>query len=275
MSYTSIMSMTDAAVEVIDDEGVSETRIFRFVDVVQVADDSMKYVSLMCDDGYMFRQVPVRDVEISPQRLTAVGLDSEYSILLRPVNETDGYFFSPTDYPLPVPVISGLLNGDDMPDQLTALVDDEGDVITLMLSTDRGLYLRFDGAWRQLPYDDDSPVDGLSVVDVAGPSVDVYDSADLLDQTISVLKLPLAPGETYNGILRTDVDSSDTEEDSQTITSAAQIISQPRAQYPIIASVEDVDEALEIASQDPSVRWYVEKRIHALGLDVEIPWGGA
>ena len=152
-----------------------------------------------------------------------------------------------------------------------------------MLSSDQGLYLRFDGAWRYLPPESDpNPIDGMTVIDVVGNAVDVFDESDVRGNTPSIMKFLLADGETYTGVVRQDSEDGaveqvilgevDTNPSGQTLTSAASLISYHRVQYPVVASIDDLNNAIEIANNEPSIRWYVEKRIRALGADVHIPW---
>lgn len=260
-----------AAIEIVDDLGNADVRHYPLIEIVRHLEDEESYIAVRLDDGYYVREIPINeDLDHSELLAKATTSESGYDLAVRPVQESDGYFVPGFDHPMPVPVIVGLLNGDSMPDQLAALVDDDGDVITLMLSSDSGLYLRFDGAWRYLPPDvEPNPIDGLTVVDVKGTAVDAFDSVDTRGGTVSVAKLPLADGETYDGVVRIDASAV---EDDDPVLSAATIMSRPRTQYPIVASTEDIPSAVEIAMTDPSVRWYVEKRIRALGVDVEIPW---
>ena len=228
---------------------------------------------LFLDDGYGVRELILSDVVESPDGLTATT-SSGYDLTVRPMSESDVFHLTPMiNYPAPVAVINGLLNGDKMP-TLGARVDDEGDVMTRMLSTDQGIYLRFSNAWQYLPPGQEpDPIDGYTVVSVADNAVDVYDSVDSRGMSSSILKYPLADGEVYTGAVRTDAQSAaDTNDTVDAMTSAASVLSAGQSAYPVVASVDDIDAAIEEAMIDPSIRWYVEKRVRALGSNTEIPW---
>lgn len=230
---------------------------------------------LFLDDGYAIRELVLSNVVESTDGLTATT-QSGYQLKVRPMSESDVFHLTPMiTYPVPVAVINGMLNGDNMP-TLEALVDDEGDVMTLMLSTDQGIYLRFSNSWHYLtPGQEPDPIDGYTVVSVGNNAVDVYDSVDSRGLSSSIVKYPLAEGEAYFGPVRDDDSSVMNAEgtvDIDTVTSAASIVSRGQSAYPVVASLDDIDAAIEEATVDPSIRWYVEKRVRALGSNAEIPW---
>ena len=146
--------------------------------------DSPIYVviRLRCDEKWF----PCTTFEDSvPGRWTAQLLtdnDSDVALTVRATVEGDA-----TDaitrvvwpgYPQPLEVIADTHPLDEqtftMP-QLYALSGDSGIVQTLMLTAGTGIYLRQNRAWVRLV--DDDEVDGLTVNDLPGTGVTIYDRA--------------------------------------------------------------------------------------------------
>lgn len=267
--------LTGSVVDIEDKKGTdSSIRVFKkmWYDPYESQFNGGKPV-LFLDDGYSIRELILSNVVESPDGLTATT-SSGYDLKVRPMSESDVFHLTQiVAYPVPVAVISGLLNGDNMP-TLEALVDDEGDVMTLMLSSDQGIYLRFSNGWHYLtPGQEPDPIDGYTVVSVTDAAIEVYDSADSRGMSSSIVKYPLVEGEVYTGVVRADVPPIGASDSTvEAVTSAASVLSSGPSTYPVIASLDDVEAAIEQAKIDPSIRWYVEKRIRAIGSDIEIPW---
>lgn len=199
----------------------------------------------------------------------------------RRINADDAWLAYRRRCPLPIELMEANTLGRTIVPNLAALYDDDGYVVTLMLWSDIGIYLRFSSAWWLMPPNQDpDPIDGLNIIDLDDGAIDLYDNADLEGLMISVGALPLAEGETLDGIelnerpLEAEAEELTTSGD--TVLAAAATKTRRIISLRPIRSAADVPTAIQAAAEDPTWRWYVEKRITALGLDgkVEIPWNG-
>ena len=141
--------------------------------------------------------------------------------------------------------------------EMHALVDVKGNVMTLVMMTDDGVFARYSGLWHRVS--DMSSLDGGSMVIVDGPSaVSLYDEADTRGQQIPIVAFP-------------DVDEQEAARAGET-SSVPPVTASGMVTLPIIATASDIPQAVSAGEADPSVRWYVEKRARALDPAVEFPW---
>ena len=137
-----------------------------------------------------------------------------------------------------------------MDNELMAVVDEQGDVLTILLMSNAGTYLRYSGAW--IPVTDPAQISGWNAVPVKDEALDVYDPIDQAGYVTHINSLPLQDNSDFNEFGQGGV-----------LVAAA---------MPPITSFDDVPAAIEAAAANPEFRWYVAKRIKALGLEVELPW---
>ena len=163
-------------------------------------------------------------------------------------------------YTWPIELIYAVLRGETpMPNDpdMHALVDAKGNVMTLVLMTDDGVFARYSGLWHRVA--DMAMLDGGSTVQVdPDTAVSLYDEADTRGQQIPILAFP-------------DVDQQDAL-DASSATTTPGVTASGMAQLPIIATAADIPSAVSAGEADPTVRWYVEKRARALDPEVVFPW---
>jgi hypothetical protein len=202
----------------------------------------------------------MKGVEIStldrstPGYWTGTSWPNERPVVVRPTTEEDavGALTLRSPMPLPLGVIAYQLSREyaQMP-KLYALMDDENFVITMMLDSEAGLYLRHRGMWHPLVED---AVDGLTIHEVEPSALDAYDQADEAGHLIplGVMQMPelvLQPAE------------------AEPVQASALIIEVPK-----LNTQDDLEQAIAVATDRPEVQWWVERRAKALGLEAEFPW---
>lgn len=128
--------------------------------------------------------------------------------------------------------------------ELDAAVAPDNSVVTLVLDTGLGLYVRYSGDWQLLP-DDSSSLEGVAIHPVDPRAVDIFDAADAAAQSITIFDLPRSVDNTY-----TDV--SDREE------------AEPRPTGPVVAAIDNIADLSNIALMPASGAWYARKRAEAL-----------
>jgi len=207
-------------------------------------------------------------VTVEPGRFT--GMSSAATMLdVRPIQPEDAMMALGRGCTFPVDLLEALTMGvAQMPDDVQAIVDDEGDVTTVMLWADTGIYVRFDRSWWMVPPGQDpDPLDGATVVSVTDDAVAMYDEADAIGQQVSIHSMPVADDEDISMIPVRFAPPAD----GEAVTAAATVLSRPRTKIMPIKRREDVPRAIQAAASDPTARWYVEKRLQALGLADEFP----
>jgi hypothetical protein len=179
---------------------------------------------------------------------------NEYAVTVRPTTEEDA-IATPTlssTMPLPLGVIAFQLSREEaLSPKLYALLDEENFVITMMLDSEAGLYLRHRGMWHPLVED---AVDGLTIQEVEETALDAYDQADEAGQLI-----PFGVMQTPSLVLQPAA--------VEPVQASALIIEVPK-----LTTQDDLEEAIAVATDRPEVQWWVERRAKALGLAAEFPW---
>lgn len=174
----------------------------------------------------------------------------------RPIRPGDAVLADVYGYDLPEPVLQMIAMG-TMTNQMTlqAVVDqDDNRVLTLLLATDAGLFARYDALWH--PVADPEIFSGSYLVEVTEDAIQLYDGVDTIGGQLPASSLPTGPNETDASIpLPSDIETA--------ITASA---------IPVIEDEESLLHAITAAAEDPTIRWYVERRAKALGSEVELPW---
>lgn len=217
--------------------------------------------------GDFIRDLPLATISLNVQgQLEGLTWPSEYRFIVRPTDEYDAVASEQIDstYPMPVSAIQAAIRGASV-NELQAIVDDNGDVLTLMLSTDVGVFLRFSGAWIDLL--DPEILDGLDVINVEDTALDIFDPLDQSGQLVSIRTMPVKP-EDSDDVVRYTGGSGPTII-GEKATSAEALTA---GGVVVISSASDIPAAVELASAHEDMRWYVERRIAALGLEYEVPW---
>lgn len=156
-----------------------------------------------------------------------------------------------------------------LPDTVMAMTDDDGVVITLYQNDpEHGGVIRHNGEW--IPLVDPSTLSGLAFVGVQDSAIDLYDEHEA-DQNLVPIKFyaPTAEGPYWTeAVSLSDDELVEDEEDE-----GDEIEEEPIAASIVINLSDDLPAAIAAAIDDESIRWYVERRIAALGLEaVDLPW---
>jgi hypothetical protein len=174
--------------------------------------------------------------------------------------------------PQPVEVIrTYLLGGGPMAQELDAVVAPDNTVVTLMLDTNTGVYVRYSRNWQLLRNDSTSVLEDMALVAVAAGAVDIWDAADSANVTITVFDLPNQAGA---GVVLSIQDPGTPEPplstDGEPVTAAGLSI-------PTISGADDLALAFSYGDTHPAARWYVSKRAISLGAEDRIPaaWSNA
>jgi hypothetical protein len=122
------------------------------------------------------------------------------------------------------------------------------------------MYVRYSGAWH--PIVDEDVVDGLNAAETAETSVDMFDQFDRAGQLVHITAMPtkdpLGPGVSMIA-----------DETPVSVTAAAPLT----LEVPDLDTDDDLPGAIQAAVENPDLRWWVERRMKALGLTAELPWG--
>lgn len=206
----------------------------------------------------------VRELPIGEMRVDVIGrwefttAPNGVKVVVRPYEEDDAVA-SPqlnSRIPLPRDLVAAALRGYSVKTEIEALVDDDGYVRTLLLVNDAGLYVRYAGAWH--PVTDESQIDGFNSVPVLDSAIDLYDPFDQAGQLVSINSMPT---------------TQPTEAEPPAGGTATAVTAAAVADAMIeIETARDVPRAVEIAEKVPKYRWYVERRVRALGVPIALPW---
>ena len=176
----------------------------------------------------------------------------------RPEDAETGQFNA--RYPLPTEIMGAIMNG-ATPDNtaISAAVDADGDVHTMVLETGLGLYARYSRTWMRLT--DLTPIENLNIVDIDPDDLNIYDEADSAGNMVNIADLhPSAP-------------------EAVEVIQSAEPAPAPMAAsaHIVVASIDDVPRAVAYAATEAGAgsRWYVERRAKGFGWQGEIPWPSA
>lgn len=188
---------------------------------------------------------------------------------IRALDPYDGITLAPTaGVPQPLEVIKAhvVRGGGMVAQELDAVVAPDNTVVTLMLDTGLGTYLRFSGDW-QLLSPSSTALDDTYIVPVSASALEVFDRADAARTTLSVFALPRK--ETSDG---EEIEINPEPVGVQTtIPSEGGPVVASGAMIPPVDTVEDLDVAVRFAHAHPQARWYVAKRAAALNASGKVP----
>lgn len=222
------------------------------------------------------------------QSLTSVrGVDElseEDQRLAQDLAESDGvdisYFPGGDNYRASLVSASNPLG---LPGNLWALVADPSEgafVASLMRVTDEGeLEIKFPDGYDWQPLTDPSVVSDYDIVGVTDDAVALFNNYDR-DNTLGVIgsyplsdKGPFPTQEQLSVPMSAEIPEPRTEDDEYWRNSGQSYsLVSPVTAAITVDSADDLDAAIAAAAQDPEIRWYVERRIRALGLEADLPW---
>jgi hypothetical protein len=216
------------------------------------------------DLGDAYKEVYLTSIDDSIYGYFKGETNNGFKIIVRPYSQYDPVRMGISAYPWPVSVAQDFLDGENSM-SLNALVDDNGDVATLMLDSPTTSYLRYTGQWFMLT--DIEAIGDYDIVSVEDNALDLYDPADQSGKSVKITSMPVSEVDDFRVQVRY---SGESEADAlkplltETITASLTV--------PTIASVRDLPTAVEFAESHPEFQWYVERRSRALGLEMEFPW---
>lgn len=243
---------------------------------------------LTFSDGLQIRVIGVKDVEFVDENFTASRTDSDATITVRPVTSTD---YPDRPGPLPVDaIIASVRDGRNIP-MTTAMLDDAGMVHTLLTFGDGSAWLRYNAAWHRVPETpEEDPLDDWNVVDVDDKAISMFDKFDGEGKMVHITRYPTlnktelrpywpppeideAPAEPVPPTDEAEPADVEKAEPTEPVAAAGHVLQDHLVMDVIdpITSAADVDTAIERAVEDPSIRWYVEKRARVFGVET-FPW---
>lgn len=218
-----------------------------------------------------FKIIDLSSIELEQaDYFVAITAANSFKLTSRPTMERDviGSNSISSRIPLPIAVIEDLVAETPTTNaiSLEALTDDDGFVATLMLVAGELIYLRYSNAW--IPLTDPDVIDGLDVFSVDEAALDMYDQYDRVGRSIHVASLPVTnAGDMMRGEEKVAVVAATRELKNEVEEIVAEQV------LPVLASGRELIAFIPMAEANPSIRWYVEKRAKALGVDSsELPW---
>lgn len=208
------------------------------------------------DDDYQARFFGVDQVAAFNDQEFRFTNEYGEPIVIRPTRPADAASWDRVNsrIDLPVEIIGAIMTFNTTDPSVTAAVDAQGDVHTMVLETSVGLYARYSRSWIKMT--DISPIEQLDIVDVPADDLEIYDQADDAGQTVNIRFLHPV-----------DQPALGTVEVTPTVMAASAA--------PVVASVADLADAAVFAANNPESRWYVERRWRVLGgrsTGVTLPW---
>ncbi len=230
--------------------------------------------------GEHFDFIGIRDKGDSIRELTIVEVVNDLSgffeakttegfrIVVRPYDVYDPVRAGISSIPWPKVAIEDYLSGDGEDEMsLVALVDDNGDVASLMLISPSSMHLRYSAQWVLLT--DLEIIENYDVVAVADTALDLYDPADQAGESVKILDMPVEAEDDFRVAVSY---SGDPGAERMAPIGAAAALTASGAGVPVISSASDLPSAVEFATEHPEFQWYVERRSRAFGLSYEFPW---
>lgn len=219
----------------------------------------------LVEDAYSGHWYTVDSLAVLNESEFRFATDTGERIVLRPTRPDDAAASDrfTLGIPLPVEIIGAFMSNTITEPTISAAVDDDGDVHTMILETGIGLYARYSRQWIALS--DISPIEQLDIVDVPPSDLEHYDMADDLGKTISIRDLT-----PINAPARSAIGPSRAAPPPPAVTAAA-----VDTGTLVITSAADLAPAIAWGETHPGARWYISRRWKALGgpqTGVELPW---
>lgn len=171
-----------------------------------------------------------------------------------------------------------------IPDGLMAMTNDSSQVITLLKrDPEHGAVWRDVGEWK--PLLDPRVLGGLAFVGVTDDALDIYDDFASRNKIVTIghytpssdgpfWPYPVVDYTNTPGVVEDIEDVTDTESPAQAdeVQGNDSESNDGMTASITLDSVDDLPLAIAAALRNKDLRWYVERRVEALGLDVDLPW---
>lgn len=188
---------------------------------------------------------------------------------VRALDPYDGIMLAPAaGVPQPLEVVKAHVAGSGgmVAQELDAVVAQDNTVVTLMLDTGLGTYLRFSGDWQLLSASS-TALDDTYLIPVSASALEVFDRADAARTTLSVFALPRKES-SDDGEIEINPDPVGVQ---TTIPREGGAMIAAGAMIPAVDTIDDLDTAVRFAHTHPQARWYVAKRAVALNASGKVP----
>jgi hypothetical protein len=215
------------------------------------------------DDGYDQRDLGVdRIIALSDQEFQFVSSGGA-KVTLRQTVAADAASWDrlALRIDLPVEIIGAIMsNTINAEPVITAAIDDDGDVHTMVLETALGLYARYARTWIRMG--DISAIESLEIVSVPPDDLEIYDQADDAGQTSNIRYM--------HPVSQPHLAAIDVAPAPTPVTAGAAMA----VGAVVITSAADLPDAIAFAATDAGAgsRWYVTRRARALGHADTLPW---
>lgn len=186
-------------------------------------------------------------------------------IIVRPYDPYDPVRAAISAIPLPKATMQDWMQGGWI--MLYALVDDNGDVATMMLDSPLTSNLRYDGLWILMT--DPEAISDYDIVKVEDTALDLYDQADAMGNSVHITSMPVDPKDDFRVTARY-LDKTEANALQPLLTES--ITASAELTIPVIAQARDLPAAIDFANEHPEFQWYVERRAKALHEDMTFPW---
>lgn len=152
-----------------------------------------------------------------------------------------------------------------------AMVSDAGVVVTLFQADDEGnLSYRMDGGWK--PLVDPDTLSELSFVGVDEEALNLYDEHQQAGNLVPIQYYPASEdGPYWTDIVVTDEDVEEAPESDEPVEEE-EVDEEAVTAALTLDSPGDLENAISAALLNKDLRWFVERRVAALGLEAELPW---
>ena len=256
-------TMTTARIEYTD--GEEDTTTFYASDV-SWGTDTIEWTAVDYPEEIQNRQYTyLTEADLGDH--VELTLEDDATIRIRPLDPYDGVNRSPARVPQPLEVLQAevLRGGGVLAQELSAVVAADNTVVTLILETGVGVYVRFSGDWHLLA-SDSTALEDTQLLQVAPEALEVWDKADMAQVTLSAFDLPRAESLPNGMEILVTPEPMGLDRDLSHLTSPV---------IPLIASIADLEVAIRVGHHTPDSRWYIAKRAAALGAAERVPvgWG--
>ncbi|MGV1079728.1 MAG: hypothetical protein ACOYD1_07730 [Candidatus Nanopelagicales bacterium] len=257
--------MRTAVVEIFDSEDETTTR--HYAKNVSWSGTSLRWIDADVEEDIadkVYDYLSVEDRGDSVLMATASG-----TLLVRPLDPYDGVQMSRAGVPQPLDVLEAevLKGGGAVAQELSAVIAPDNTVVTLMLETGLGVYVRFSGDWQLLSADS-TALEDTQILPVSPEALVVFDAADMANTALSAFDLPRVetlPNGAEIKITPQPVGLADQLPRSGGILVASGV------SIPPINTVDDLDMAIRFGQVNPAARWYIAKRASILGAAERVP----